>query len=64
MGCEAKGNGVKKVKNYYEMKLRENRELIDELKVEITVLSNMLWEMKQELDKKKSRFDEPWGDYK
>jgi hypothetical protein len=41
------------LKNYYEMKLREHREEIDVLKAEITMLSNMLWEIKQEMRKDK-----------
>ena len=40
------------LKNYYEMKLREHREEIDELKTQITKLSNMLWEMQKELQLK------------
>ena len=47
-----------KVRNYYEMKLREHREQINELKVEITVLSNMLWEIKQEVDILKKEYGE------
>ena len=59
MACEAKGNYMKeKVRNYYEMKLREHREQINELKVEITVLSNMLWEIKQEVDILKKEYGE------
>jgi hypothetical protein len=38
------------------MKLRENREEIDELKAQITVLSNIVWELKLETDEeRKSR---------
>lgn len=47
---------ILKIKNFYEMKLRENREEIDELKAQITVLSNIVWELKLETDEeRKSR---------
>lgn len=58
MAFKAKGRDVKKVRNYYEMKLRENRELIDDLKIEITVLSNMLWKIKQEVETLKKEYGE------
>ena len=51
-----KNSTILKIKNFYEMKLRENREEIDELKAQITVLSNIVWELKLETDEeRKSR---------
>ena len=49
---------------YTWIKLIEHSKEIDELKAQVSKLSNMLWEIKQELDKKKYWVDKPWGDYK
>jgi len=38
------------LRNFYEMKLREQREEINVLKMEVTLLSNMLWEIKKDLE--------------
>ena len=62
MGCEAKED--ESMRSYSWLKLIEHSKEIDELKAQVSKLSNMLWEIKQELDKKKSKFNEPWGDYK
>ena len=53
----------RRLMSYYLMKLKEHREEIDSLKAQVTLLSNLLWEMKQELDKK-SRWNKPYGDYR
>ena len=39
---------ILKIKSFYDTKLREHREEIDELKAQITVLSNIVWELKLE----------------
>ena len=40
------------LKNFYQMKLREHREEIDELKNQITVLSNMVWQLKLDIEER------------
>jgi|ETNmetMinimDraft_3_1059899.scaffolds.fasta_scaffold367385_2 polyhydroxyalkanoate synthesis regulator phasin len=39
------------LKNFYQMKLREHREEIDELKKQITILSNQIWQLKIAINK-------------
>ena len=51
------------LRSYYLMKFKEHREEIDSLKAQMTLLSNLLWEMKQELDKK-TIWNKPYGDYR
>ena len=41
------------LKNFYQMKLREHREEIDELKGQITALSNMVWQLKMDIEQRK-----------
>ena len=51
MGCQAK-----------EYMLMDLQEEVRNLKEQVTILSNLLWEIKAELDRKKRR--DTWKDYK
>ncbi len=47
-----------------EYGLVDLQEEIRNLKEQVSRLSNLLWEMKKELDNKKSTYKKPWEDYK